>query len=254
MTLFSPTTILVGFLLLYLSSFLIFAIVRIATGVSIQRIGYFSLRRIAYAPRDGVQFELRGLGLSLHPPTFAQPTWVSLRLTDLKVSLDPSVLAKKGKSKGGAAHRVEDLEPEETSSDDPAPPRIVRSKAWKTLTRAKEHIKRLHRQIHWLALVDVVAVNTTVRIHGAGQVQVGSVSLAVDTRRKMVDRGKMFRRKKDAAREQRPAEWIMNVQNALLVLDGAEPTELLDHVGFNIRGHLYKDLEGLRDASVAAKI
>ena len=78
MTLFNPTTILVGFLLLYLSSFFVFAIVRIATGISIQRIGYFSLRRIAYAPRDGLKIELRGLGLSLHPPTFAQPTWISL--------------------------------------------------------------------------------------------------------------------------------------------------------------------------------
>lgn len=257
MTLFSPTTVLVGFLLLYLSSFLIFAIVRIATGISIQRIGYFSLRRIAYAPRDGVQIEIRGLGLSLHPPTFAQPTWVSLRMTDLKVTLDPPALAK-GKRNGDTHNPGDDSDTTSSSSNgakecESSSPR-TRSKTWKTLTRIKEQIKRLHRQIHWLALVDVVAVNTTVRFQDAGQVQVGSVSLAVDTRRKMVDRGKVFRRKKDNAREQRPAEWIMNVQNVLLSVDGGEPTELLDHVGFNIHGHLYKDLEGLRDASVAAKI
>lgn len=258
MALFSPTTILVGFLLLYLSSFLIFAIIRIATGISIQRIGYFSLRRIAYAPREGVQIELRGLGLSLHPPTFAQPTWISLRLTDLKVSLDPTALAK---GKRNSAARQSDVSESTTLSEDrekheppQAPSQPSRSKAWKTLTKIKEQIKRLHRRIHWLALVDVQAVNTTVRVHDAGQIQVGSVSLAVDTRRKMVDRGKVFRQKKDNAREQRPAEWIMNIQNVLLAVDGGEPTELLDHVGFNIHGHLYKDLDGLRDASVAAKI
>lgn len=259
-SLFNPTSVLVGFLLLYLSSFFIFAIVRIATGISIQRIGYFSLRRIAYAPRDGMQIELRGLGLSLHPPSFAQPTWISVRLTDLKVTLDPSALAKgKGRNKGTELHSdgsetpssPEDRSEQESSR---APPQSSRSKTWKTLTRVKERVKRLHRQIHWLALVDVVAVNTTVRIQDAGQVQVGSVSLAVDTRRKMVDRGNVFRRSKDSAREQRPAEWIMNVNNVLLSVDGGEPTELLDHVGFNIHGHLYKDLDGLRDASVAAKI
>lgn len=256
MTLFSPTTILVGFLLLYLFSFLIFAIVRITTGISIQRIGYFSLRRIAYAPRDGVRIEIRGLGLSLHPPTFAQPTWVSLRMTDLKVTLDSYALAKR-KSNDNAHYPSDDSETTSSSNgskEHESQSPQARSKAWKTLTRIKERIKRLHRQIHWLALVDVVAVNTTVQFHDVGQVQVGSVSLAVDTRRKMVDRGKVFRRKKDNAREQRPAEWIMNVQNVLLAVSGGEPTELLDHVGFNIHGHLYKDLEGLRDTSVAAKI
>ena len=196
MTLFNPTTILVGFLLLYLSSFFVFAIVRIATGISIQRIGYFSLRRIAYAPRDGLKIELRGLGLSLHPPTFAQPTWISLRLTDLKVTLDPSALVR-GRGGNDASHLNESESPkspedqeEKESPQDPS--HLRRSKAWKTLTRIKERVKRLHRQIHWLALIDIVAVNTTVRVQDAGQVQVGSVSLAVDTRRKMVDRGKVF--------------------------------------------------------------
>lgn len=256
--LFNPTTILVGFLLLYLSSFFIFAIVRIATGISIQRIGYFSLRRIAYAPRDGVQIEIRGLGLSLHPPSFAQPTWISVRLTGLKVTLDLS--KGKGKNKGAEHHYSDESEspssPEDRSEQksNGATSNASRSKTWKTLTQLKEKVKRLHRQIHWLALVDVVAVNSTLCIQDVGQVQVGSVSLAVDTRRKMVDRGKVFRRKKDNSLEQRPAEWIMNINNVLLSVDGGEPTELLDHVGFNIHGHLHRDLDGLRDASVAAKI
>ncbi|KAI9930405.1 hypothetical protein MW887_011159 [Aspergillus wentii] len=254
MTLFSPTTILVGFLLLYLSSFFIFAIVRIATGISIQRIGYFSLRRIAYAPKEGVQIELRGLGLSLHPPSFAQPTWVSLRLTDLKVTLDPSALAKSRRNPEKPDASTTPDSSESKKEDDPQRGSSPRSKTWKTLTKVKERVKRLHRQINWLTLVDVVAVNTTVHFIDAGQIQVGSVSLAVDTRQKMVDRGKVFRRKKDSSREQRPAEWIMNAQNVLLSVDGREPTELLDNVGVNIHGLLYKDLEGLRDASVAVKI
>lgn len=259
MTLFSPTTILVGFLLLYLSSFLIFAIVRIATGISIQRIGYFSLRRIAYTPREGVHIELRGLGLSLHPPSFAQPTWISLRLTEPKITLDPAALGK-GKH---STEKQEALDTEVTSEEPKGhengengrqTPSHPRSKTWRALSLIKERVKRLHKQITWLALVDVVAVNVAVRFHDAGQIHIGSLSLAVDTRRKMVERGKVYRRGKDASHEQRPAEWIMNIQNILLAVDGREPTELLDNVGINIHGSVYKGLEGLRDAAVSVKI
>src|SRR3954447_12155020 len=94
MALVNATT-LAGFVLLfYLSSFVVFAILRIATGVSIQRIGYFSLRHIAYTPREGIRIEIRGLGLHLHRPTFARPTWLSLRLAELKVTADLKLLAR----------------------------------------------------------------------------------------------------------------------------------------------------------------
>jgi hypothetical protein len=193
MTLFNPTSILVGFLLLYLSSFFIFAIVRIATGISIQRIGYFSLRRIAYTPKEGLHIEIRGLGFSLHPPSFAQPTWISIRLTDLKVTVDSSTL---GKGKSEASRGIlESPGPSSPTEDHPTPnpsEKSERSKTWRTLTRMKERLKRLHRQINWLALVDLTAINTTVHFVEAGQIQVGSLSLSVDTRSKMVERGSYF--------------------------------------------------------------
>ncbi|KAJ5433420.1 uncharacterized protein N7458_012576 [Penicillium daleae] len=265
MTLFNPTSILVGFLLLYLSSFFVFAIVRIATGISIQRIGYFSLRRIAYAPREGLQIEIRGLGFSLHPPSFAQPTWISIRLTDLKITLDTATLSKGkadlsrdllGSPGPGSPKNPTSPNSPGSPSEESAPPEssTPRSKTWRSLTRMKERLKRLHRQINWLALVDLTAVNTTIHFLEAGQIHVGSLALSVDTRSKMVERGKLFRRKKDMSREQRPAEWIMNVQNVLLAVDGREPTEILDNVGVNLHGLLYKDLDGLRDASIALKI
>ncbi|CAG8903595.1 unnamed protein product [Penicillium egyptiacum] len=252
MTLFNPTSILVGFFLLYLSSFFIFAIVRIATGISIQRIGYFSLRRIAYTPREGIHIEIRGLGFSLHPSSFAQPTWISIRLTELKVTVDSTTL---GQGKREAPRDIlETLGPPKPSEDRTAPEPGGRSKTWRTLTRIKESVKRLHRQINWLALVDLTAIDTTLHFANAGQIQVGSLSLSVDTRSKMVERGKLFRRKKDMSRDQRPAEWIMNVKNVLFNVDGREPTEILDNVGVNLHGLLHKDLDGLRDASVALKI
>lgn len=262
MALLSPTTVLVGVLLLYLFSFIVFAIVRIATGVSIQRIGYFSLRRIAYSPLEGVHIELRGLGLSFHQPSFSRPTWVSLRLTDLKVTVNPVLLetAKAAnaptnrhdgdiRSRPSTPHIKKDISTTHRTSFMP------RSKTWKRLTSLKERIKKLHRQIRWLAMVDLVATNSIVHFVDAGQIQVGSFTLAVDTRRKMVEMGNLFRHKKrDRSREQHVAEWMMSVSNILLLVDGREPTEILDSLQLNIHGHMYADQEGLRDASVAVKV
>src|ERR1700712_3106856 len=92
MALLNPSFIFGVIVLLYLSSFILFAILRILTGISIQRIGYFSLRRLAYTPKDGIKIEIRGLGLNLHRPTFAQPTWLSIVLTELAITLDLKVL------------------------------------------------------------------------------------------------------------------------------------------------------------------
>lgn len=174
-------------------------------------------------------------------------------MTEPKITLDPAAL---GRSKCGADKREAPPPGSEDSSgqDRETPSAHPRSKTWQALTSIKERVKRLHRQINWLALVDVAAVNATLCFLDAGQIHVGSLSLAVDTRRKMAKRGKVFGHKKSTSREQRPAEWIMSVQNILLAVDDREPTELLDNVGVNIHGLLYKGLEGLRDAAVAVKI
>ncbi|KUL83064.1 hypothetical protein ZTR_09911 [Talaromyces verruculosus] len=262
MSLFNPTTILVALLLLYISSFILFAFVRVATGISIQRIGYFSLRRISYAPRDGVQIDIRGLGLSLHRPSFSQPTWIRLRLTDLKVTIDPKQLKNgsdgthttNSSSSSATASKNNSPEIPQHATFGGVPKSSKRSETWKRLTRLKERIKRLHSYIHWLAMVDVHAANTSLSFVDAGSIQVGSLTLAVDTRRNMVERGRLFRHKKQHSQEPRPAEWIMNVRNILLAVEGREPLELLDNLQVNIHGHLYRDLEGLRDTSVAVKI
>src|SRR5687767_7964817 len=90
MPLVNGTSFAAVLLLVYLSSFVLLAIFRIVTGVSIQRIGYFSFRHISYTPREGLRIDLRGIGLSLHRPTFAQPSWVSLVFEELKITLDPA--------------------------------------------------------------------------------------------------------------------------------------------------------------------
>ena len=258
MALLNTTTITGFVLLLYLSSFVVFAILRITTGVSIQRVGYFSLRHIAYTPKEGIRLEIRGLGLSLHRPNFAQPTWISLRITELKVIIDPALLhntpkPSNGGTKGSRAGDEAEQQKHASGQRQTSLNEDDRSQLWKRLTNAKEKIKRMHRKIHWIRMLDIVALNTAVEVVGVGNVQITSFTMAVDTRRKMVDRGRLFRHKKDPSGNQRPAEWIFTVQSIFLSVGDAEAIEILDFIGVNIHGILYADREGLRDTSIAVR-
>ena len=262
MALLNATSLAGVFLLLYLSSFVVFAILRIATGVSIQRVGYFSLRHIAYTPKEGIRISIRGLGLSLHRPNFAQPTWVSLRLTELKVNVDPALLKSTSDPPDGGSYDTNSSDKAGQSPNGQSPSgsnrdgdlqKDNRSRLWKRLTNAKERIKRIHRKINWLRMLDIVAINTTVEVVGVGHAQISSFTMAVDTRRKTVDRGRLFRHKKNPTGDQRPAEWIFTVKSVLLSVGSNETVEVLDFLSVNIHGILYKEREGLRDTSIAIR-
>ncbi|KAI9820991.1 MAG: hypothetical protein M1832_003463 [Thelocarpon impressellum] len=266
MALGNPTFLLGIAVLLYLSSFVLFALLRIATGISIQRLGFNSLRRIAYTPKDGIKLEIRGLGLILHRPTFAQPTWVSLVVEELRVTVDLAVLlgehdGSAGPKENGSAVDADGpncaLEPDPTVATEGrvhvnSGPR--RSRTWERMTTAKEKIKQLHRKIDWLRLVDVVATNTAFTIVDVGCVQVGSFTLAVDTRRKTVDRLRLFRHHVAPPSAHRPAEWMVTVRSILFTAENRESLEVLDHLTLNVHGILYNDLHGLRDAAISLKL
>ena len=242
----------------YLSQFVFFAVLRIATGVSIQRFGYCSLRRITYT-HDGIRIDLRSIRFYLHRPTFGQPTWLTIRLTELKVTVDIQAFAgekdvrdtAQGASTDGpncALDTSTELRPK-TSGTSPR-----RSQTWRRLTQLKEKIKELHGKIHWLHLVDVEILNAGCLITDIASVQIGTLSMAVDTRRKTVDRGRLFRHKKTPAGEQRPVEWTFVVKSVLFTPDGKESLELIDISSLNVHGLLYNDLPGLRDASISLKL
>ncbi|KPM35702.1 UPF0648 protein C3H5.09c [Neonectria ditissima] len=265
MALLNPTFVFGLIVLLYLSSFVLLAVLRILTGISIQRIGYFSLRRLAYTPRDGCRVEIRGFGLNVHRPTFAQPTWLSLVLSELVVTLDIPELG--GNKPAESDAEASDTDTGKKKSSDakftPSPKSrssrrgansIIRSETWKKLTNVKEKIKRLHRNINWLKLIDVVATNSTINVVDVGNIQVGSFTLSVDTRPKMVDRARFFVLGKHSPSKDRQAEWTMAVRSVLFTAEGNESMEVLDHLFLNIHGFLYKSWEGLRDAALSLKL
>ncbi|QSZ37132.1 hypothetical protein DSL72_009225 [Monilinia vaccinii-corymbosi] len=265
MALLNPTFIFGVTVLLYLSSFILFAIIRIITGISIQRIGYFSLRRLAFTPKDGVKIEIRGLGLNIHRPTFAQPTWLSIVLTGLAITLDLKVLdGDKATPSPDEAGAVAEERQDESSSKVESEIKPLarhatsfephRSKMWKQLTSIKDRIKRLHRNIHWIQMVDIVASNSSVTVGDVGNIQLASLTMALDTRSKTVDRGRIFTHVKKENSNQRPAEWMLTIRSVLFTPEGGESLEVLDHLTLSIHGVLYKELDGLRDAAIALKL
>ena len=261
MALLNPTFAFGLVVLVYLSSFILFAILRVFTGISIQRIGYLSLRRLSYTPKDGCKIEIRGLGFSIHRPTFAQPTWLSLVLNELVVTVDIRELQgqksrdteeepKNGQSGEENGQKSIPLRKTRSRTAKDAP----RSRTWKTLTKIKERIKRIHRNVKWLRMVDVVATNSTVNVADVGHIQVGSITLAVDTRSKMVDRARFLFQRSAAKKQERQAEWILSVRSVLFTAHGKESLEVLDHALLNVHGYLYATRDGLRDATVALKL
>ncbi|EXJ55206.1 hypothetical protein A1O7_08132 [Cladophialophora yegresii CBS 114405] len=250
MPLVNATSVTAVLFLLYLSSFILLAILRVATGISIQRIGLSSLRHISYTPREGLRIDLRGLGLSVHRPTFAQPTWISVVFEELKVTLDPAAFEH---TADAARVRQEKQDRKDETHGHRRNRSRDQSQVWKRLTRTKESIKRLHRKIHLLRMFDIIALNTSAEIVGVGYVQISSFTAAVYTRRKLLDRGRLFRHKKDPLGDQRPAEWVFTVKSILLGVGGRDPIEVLDAMTINVHGLLYRDREGLRDTSIAIK-
>ncbi|KAI1868123.1 uncharacterized protein JN550_006611 [Neoarthrinium moseri] len=264
MALFNPTFIFGVIVLAYIASFVVFALLRIVTGISIQRIGYFSLRRLAYTPKDGIKIEIRGLGLNVHRPTFSQPTWLSIVVSELAVTVDIRQLERHKAGIVGDDSDDEDGGPGEATSK-PLPKKVpltrratfgvARSETWKQLTRMKEKLKRLHRNIHWLRMVDVVATDSTVNIVDVGQIQCGNFTVAVDTRRKMVDRARyFFQTRADQKLQKQQAEWIVTLRSVLFTANGGEASEVLDNAVLNVHGFLYERLDGLRDATIALKL
>lgn len=87
------------FFLFYLSTFVFFAIIRVTTGVSIKRLGFLSLRHVSYSPFPYLSITISRIQLSLHRPTFSNPGWLGLVVTDLDVTYDTDKAIKFQKDK-----------------------------------------------------------------------------------------------------------------------------------------------------------
>ena len=248
-------------LVFYSSSFVLFAIVRIITGVSIQRLGYFSFRRITYL-KNGVRFDIRRIGFSLHRPTFSQPTWISIVIQDAMISYDPCLSPGKASSKtknqkqNNAAAFAVNTSRTRGEADRPSPLTGAKGKrnTLEIITKGRRFLENIHRFINWIKLVDVVLYGTSFCVKGVGKLQFGTISLNVDTRRDNNDRGSTFSHFADPTDEQRPAEWTLSCRTGLFTADGKAPIQVVDYINFSIYGVLEKKDTILKDVAFLFKL
>ncbi|KAH0137833.1 hypothetical protein KCU67_g15644, partial [Aureobasidium melanogenum] len=189
--------------------------------------------------KDGIKIYVRGIGLSLHRPTFAHPTWISLHLTEPQVVIDLPALQNSTKN---------------AQAEEKTPSQKDGASQWKKLTEVKDKIKRLHTKIKYLCLIDLVAVGSSVVIKEVGTITVERITLAVDTRAKTVDRSRLFQHDQTKASSHTPAEWQSTIRSILFTPEGKESSEILDGLSLSVHGFLHPHLEGLRDASIALKL
>jgi len=244
--------------LCYLSTFVVFAILRILTGVSIQRLGFSGLRRIAYTRNDGLKVEARGFKISLHRPTFAQPTWISLVLQEFKVTLDLDKIPLNQEHETTSTNGSYDAGMESHDAEKPLGQahklREKQRKTWRQLSAYKDKVKQLHCHLPWVRLVDFVALRTSFVVIGAGTIHFTGLQLSVDTRRTTVDRSRLFQHKRTDPTQQHPAEWTFSSRSILFTPEGKDSIEILDHLELNIHGYLVHNFDGLRDMTIYIKL
>ena len=261
MELFNLSLVLTVILLLYLTSFVFFALLRIVTGLSIQRVGWSGLRHLSFPVKEGLRIDIGGLGLSVHRPTFVQPTWASIVIREARVTLDPKFYGQKAKARGrwdwwkylfygknGHNNNLNSGDNEQFGTD------RSRGQTWKHLTDLKDKVKRLHRQIRWLRMLDLVSLDASFVIVDVGRVEVAHFTLAVDTRKRTSRRNWLFQYIRPRSNRQHPLEWYVTLRSVLFAPYEKESTEVLDHSLLNIQGLLHEDIEGLRDATVSLKM
>lgn len=169
--------------IIYLLSFLLFALIRIFTGISIKRLGYLSLCHISYSPHPHVNFFINRIGVSLHRPTIVHPGWVSLYITDLEVTVDPEYINEHAKSKQSQQSTTNSSDQERAASTEQHTP----------LNEDDELVLSLIKQdsyaFHFLKFgfnhgryIDFKATNSSFVLTNVGTILIGHLQLKIDFR------------------------------------------------------------------------
>ena len=270
----TPTFLLGLIVLFYLSSFVFFAIVRLLTGVSIHRLGYFSIRGIRFS-KNGLLFEISRLGFALHRPTFGQPTWVSLVARDTVITVDPkSKKAPTAKSdskpptslangnprrrKGSvgqlwqhATSHIGDFVSREELESFEVEEVLRRQEMLAVLEKARDFQKKIFRVIRWVRLFDLILLNSTVKVTNVGKLEFGLIVMSVDTRKKD---NELPHNSCDSSHEKlHPIEFSFSCRTGLMTTDNHRPVPLLENLNINISGMLNKQDETLNDVAFAIK-
>ncbi|BFZ59473.1 Protein SABRE [Saitoella coloradoensis] len=150
----------IAIVFLILLPFSTFAILHTITGIKVRSYGYLSLRRVSFTTPVGIRLYVRSVGISLHRPTIARNTWISIVVTGIKVQLRPEHVAKHMKGRKSPDHVV------------------VKKSAEEQLRILGEKLSKITK---WINMVDVQIDNTSLEVIEVGTWQVGRLHVAAET-------------------------------------------------------------------------
>ncbi|KAK9385296.1 golgi-body localization protein domain-containing protein [Lipomyces mesembrius] len=163
------------FCLTHLVAFVVFAFIRILSGISIQRLGYFSLRHISFTLKTGIQVDIRRIELNFHRPSFSRPSWITLTIADSSLYFDSDYDAQ--------SHVTSANPPPQT----PTGLSALRSQDGVSeqsleylLTRAASLIYRVHKLLPYLRLIDISIRNSSLITEDLGTIHIRSIALHAD--------------------------------------------------------------------------
>lgn len=253
------------FFLIYLSTFIFLAVIRVVTGISIKRIGFMSLLHISYSPSSLVSISIRSIKLSLHRPTFSCPGWLTLKINELDVAIDEQILQSKKKGTDETSSSQDDglstiLNLVGQDEDGPVwsivPPKSKLSKI----------IKLVFKNIKFFELN---FLNTTLNLKDQISMNLGGITFKIDLRKTAnatdLNRfvGTLDRYKFKAG--EAPVSFKVKLSDVVLIPMGdnatssmtteqyLSQTELLDFLFFEARGIIDITTLSLKDLAVTLK-
>lgn len=150
----------------YLGTFLLLAILRVLTGISIQRIGYFSLHHVSFSFQSHVVMSLDKIGFKIHRPTFTCPGWITLYMINLKVQVDPAFFSRERKPKSSTPQPIIENENDE----------------WHLVSPNSTLFYVLQFLLNYIQYIDFNALNSTFAITGVGTLAFGNLVNKIDLR------------------------------------------------------------------------
>ncbi|KAK9452154.1 golgi-body localization protein domain-containing protein [Limtongia smithiae] len=189
-----------AFFLAHLLAFVVFGFIRIVTGVSINRLGYLSLRHISFSLRSGIVVDIGRAKIDFHRPAFSRPSWISLTVSDISLyfdSLDEYVASAGILSSSASFHfsstsnlaaaikTSATLDAAHTLMSHIASasgtPTIERDNAIRTLIkRFTSAVITIHRLLKFIRLVDLNVRNISLITEDIGTINIRSISFNAD--------------------------------------------------------------------------
>ncbi|KAK9483721.1 golgi-body localization protein domain-containing protein [Lipomyces starkeyi] len=163
------------FCLTHLVAFVVFAFIRIFSGISIQRLGYFSLRHISFTLKTGIQVDIRRIELNFHRPSFSRPSWITFTIADSSLYFDSDYDAQSHKTSANSLPQTPTALPALRSQDG-----VPEQSLEYLLTRAASLIYRVHKLLPYLRLIDISIRNSSLITEDLGTIHIRSIALHAD--------------------------------------------------------------------------